>query len=448
MKWTLSEIAKVVGGELLNQPSEDVIVTHVATNSQDAVKGTIFVPLVAERNGHEFVADAVKRGAVASFWSDPVDEAPTGLPLIRVEDTEKALSAFAKGHLEKVSPKVVGITGSNGKTTTKDMTDAVLSQKFKTHKTPGNENNQLGVPRTILSMPEETEVLILEMGMSAPGEISILSKLGEPDVAVVTMIGESHIQAFGSRENLALEKMAILAGLREDGLFIHPENEELITKNLDLNIRTQTFGMDEQATLFSTEVHGDARKTSFTVEGINIVLPIPGEYNVNNALIALLIGQEFGLSIAEGKKGLEQMELTKNRLEWIEGKRGINLLNDAYNASPTSMKAALNYFAAIEIEGEKIVVLGDILELGEASKAYHEGIAKAIHLDRFKAVYLYGEEMKALFEKLSDKEKVRHFTGSKEALIETIEENTNAGDAVFFKSSNGTDLLSVVERLS
>ena len=447
MKWTLSEIAKVVGGELLNQPSEDVIVTHVATNSQDAKNGTIFVPLVAERNGHEFVADAVKRGAVASFWSDPVDEAPADLPLIRVKDTEKALSAFAKGHLEKVAPKVVGITGSNGKTTTKDMADAVLSQKFKTHKTPGNENNQLGVPRTILSMPEDTEVLILEMGMSAPGEISVLSKLGEPDVAVVTMIGESHIQAFGSRENLALEKMAILAGLKDDGLFIHPENELLITKNLDLSIRTQTFGADEQAALFSTEVQGDAKKTSFTAEGVNIVLPIPGKYNVNNALIALLIGQEFGLSIAEGKKGLEQLELTKNRLEWIDGINGLELLNDAYNASPTSMKAALEYFADIEIEGEKVVVLGDILELGEASKTFHEGIADAIQLDRFKAVYLYGEEMKALYEKFVDEEKVQHFLGTKDTLTKAIKETTNAGDAVLFKSSNGTDLLSVVDRL-
>ena len=447
MKWTLSEIAQVVGGELINLPAEDVVITKISTNSQDATDGTLFVPLIAERNGHKFAADALERGAVASFWSDPVNEAPAGFPLIRVEDTEKALNAFAKGHLEKVAPKVVGITGSNGKTTTKDMTDAVLSQKFKTHKTPGNENNQLGVPRTILSMPEETEVLILEMGMSAPGEISVLSKLGEPDVAVVTMIGESHIQAFGSREKLALEKMAILAGLPDDGLFIHPENESLITKHLDQTIRTQTFGEDEQATLFSTEIQGDARETSFTVEGIKIVLPIPGKYNVNNALIALLIGQEFGLSFAEGKKGLEQLELTKSRLEWLDGKEGVNLLNDAYNASPTSMKAALEYFANIEIEGEKIAVLGDILELGEASKDFHEGIADAIHLDRFKAVYLYGEEMNALYEKLVDKEKVKHFAGPKDSLTEAIKENAKSGDAVLFKSSNGTDLLSVVDAL-
>lgn len=447
MKWTLSEIAQVVGGELINPPAEEVVITNVATNSQEATSGTIFVPLIAERNGHEFAADAMKRGAVASFWSDPIEEAPAGFPLIRVEDTEKTLTIFAKGYLEKVAPKVVGITGSNGKTTTKDMAEAVLSQKFKTHKTPGNENNQLGVPRTILSMPEDTEVLILEMGMSAPGEISVLSKLGQPDIAVVTMIGESHIQAFGSRENLALEKMAILEGLKEDGLFIHPENEVLITKNLDLKIRTQTFGADEQAALFSTEVEGDARETSFTVEGVKIVLPIPGKYNVNNALIALLIGEELGLSIAEGKKGLEQLELTKNRLEWIDGENGVHLLNDAYNASPTSMKAALEYFADIDIEGEKIAVLGDILELGEASKDFHEGLSDAIHLERFKAIYLYGDEMNALYEKIADKEKVHYFSGTKDRLIEAIKENARPGDAVLFKSSNGTDLLSVVDQL-
>ncbi len=447
MRWTLSDIAQAVGGKILNPPAEEVIITHVATNSQDATEGTLFVPIIAARNGHEFVPHAIEEGAVAAFWSDPVAEAPIDFPVILVEDTEKAFNQFAKAHLEKVAPRVVGITGSNGKTTTKDMTEAVLSRQFKTHKTPGNENNQLGVPRTILSMPEDTEVLILEMGMSDQGEISVLSKLGQPEVAAITMIGESHIQAFGSREKLAQEKLDILAGLKENGLFIRPENEPLITAQFDARIRNKTFGSSDQADIHADDIQGDARETAFTVAGKKIVLPIPGEYNVQNALIAILIGQELGVSLEEAKKGLEQLELTKNRLEWLEGKNGIDMLNDAYNASPTSMKAALKYFASIDIEGDKIAVLGDILELGEASKDFHKSIAEAIQLDQFKAIYLYGDEMKALYAKLADESKVQHFSGPKDRLIETIENNAQAGDAVLFKSSNGTDLLSVVDAL-
>ncbi len=447
MRWTVTEIAEAVGGKVMNAPADEVVVTNIATNSKDATDGTLFVPLIAARNGHEFVPHAVEQGAVASFWSDPLEEAPEDLPLIQVKDTEEALRQFAQAHLDKVAPRVVGITGSNGKTTTKDMTDAILRRKFKTHKTPGNENNQLGVPRTILSMPEDTEVLILEMGMSDQGEISILSKLGRPEVVAITMIGESHIQAFGSREKLAQEKLDILAGLRENGLFIRPENEPLITKQFDHNIRNKTFGDNEQADVYASTIHGNARETTFSVEGITIVLPIPGKYNVQNALIAILIGQAFGITLAEAKEGLEQLKLTKDRLEWLDGKNGVNLLNDAYNASPTSMKAALDYFAGIDIDGEKIAVLGDILELGEASKTFHESLADAISLDRFKAVYLYGDEMRALYNKLGDSKKVKHFSGPKDPLIETIEKEAKAGDAVLFKSSNGTDLLAVVEAL-
>ena len=298
ISWKLTDIAHAVGGELINPPKEELYITSMNTDSREAAIGTIFAPIVAQRNGHEFVEDAVAAGAVASFWSDDLKQAPDDLPLILVEDTEKALHQFGKWHLKNVNPKVVGITGSNGKTTTKDMADAVLSTKYITHKTPGNENNQLGVPRTLLSMPSTTEILILEMGMSAPNEISVLSEIAEPDVAVITMIGESHIQAFGSRKNIAKEKLDILTGLKEDGLFIHPEDEELITKHFDSSLRNKTFGKDDKADIFAYDIVGDARETTFKVSDKNkgientetITIPVPGKYNVQNALIAILIG--------------------------------------------------------------------------------------------------------------------------------------------------------------
>lgn len=194
-KWTLANIAKAVDGELMHVPDNDVMITNISGDSRSLEEGALFVPIIAERNGHEFINSAIENGAVASFWSENSDKAPNDFPLIKVEDTAVAYKQFAKWYLKEVNPKVVGITGSNGKTTTKDMTAAILRTKFKTHKTAANENNQLGVPKTILSMPEDTEVLVLEMGMSHPGEISIHSEMGQPDVAVITMIGESHIEA-------------------------------------------------------------------------------------------------------------------------------------------------------------------------------------------------------------------------------------------------------------
>lgn len=458
MTWDLLDTAHAVDGELVNAPEKELSITSANTDSREIEAGAIFVPIIAERNGHDFVSKAVEAGAIASFWSDDLDKAPDDLPLIVVEDVEEAFHKFGKWHLQTVNPKVVGITGSNGKTTTKDMADAVLSTKYKTHKTPGNENNQLGVPRTLLAMPRSTEVLILEMGMSAPNEISVLSKIGTPDVAAITMIDDSHIEAFGSREKIAEEKLDVLTGLKEDGLFIHPEEEKLITDHFDHSIRHQSFGQNDTADLFAYDVKGDARETTFTVASANdgiehietITLPVPGKYNVQNALIAILVGLEFAVGIEDAKKGLENLSLTKNRLEWIEGKKGVDLLNDAYNASPTSMKAALDYYAGIEIDGEKIVVLGDILELGEATKSFHEDLADAIDLDAYKFVYLYGDEMQALYDKLitdDNSAKLKHFSGAKDSLIEAIKTNAESGDAVLFKSSNSTDLLAVVDAL-
>lgn len=452
--WNLFDIAQAVNGELVNVPVAGLEVSAAGTDSRNLEKNSIFVPVIAERNGHDFIESAIENGAIATFWSEEAGKAPADFPLILVKDTLQAYLDFGKMHLERVNPRVIGITGSNGKTTTKDMTAAIISQKYETHKTSGNENNELGVPKTLLSLPATTEVLVLEMGMDKPGEISVLSEAATPETVAITMIGESHLQAFGSRAKLALEKLDILKGLKTGGLFIHPANEELITSQFDSAIRNQTFGWDEQADIYATEAHGDATSTTFTVHVADqteeITIPVPGKYNVQNALIAIAIGLEFEVSMPAIKEGLANMQLTKNRLEWLEGKNDTQLLNDAYNASPSSMKAVLNYFAETDLPGEKIIVLGDIRELGEASKQFHEDISQEIDLRTYKAVFLYGEEMRALYEKLRGREnaeRVKHFTGEKDALIEAIEKTAVSGDSVLFKSSNGTDLLSVVEKL-
>ena len=456
--WDLLEIVKAVNGKLLNAPEEKTKVTGLHHDSRKITKGSLFIPIVAERDGHDFLNDAIKKGAVTAFWSKSEDEAPTNFPVILVSDTEEALKQFAAWYLKQVTPKVVGITGSNGKTTTKDMTAAVLKTKYKTHKTAGNLNNQLGVPLTILNMPRDTELLVVEMGMDRPGEISVLSELAQPDVAAITMIGESHIEAFGTREKIAEEKLSILAGLREDGLFIYPNDEKLLVKNERQNLRKKTFGLDKTADLFATDIIEKTRETIFSVaqknhtDHLKVTIPVPGSYNVQNALIALLVGLEFDIPVQQGVDGLEQLTITENRLEWLEGKNSTHLLNDAYNASPSSVKAVLHYFSNISTAHQqgKIIVLGDILELGNLSSTLHEDLEEAIDLNAYKAVFLYGSQMAFLYKKLKQNEKsehVFHFEGEKAPLVSAIEKEMSAEDMILFKASNGMDLLSVVDSL-
>lgn len=454
--WNLFDIVKAVNGRLENPPEEEIYITGVHHDSRMMEEGSLFVPIIAERNGHGFVKDAYESGAAASFWSDDLTAAPKDVPLIVVEDTLKALKDFARWYLEEVQPKVVAITGSNGKTTTKDMTAKVLEAKYETHKTAGNFNNEIGLPLTILAMPASTEVVVLEMGTDQPGGISILSELATPDVALVTMIGESHIEAFGTRENLAKEKMAICTGLKQDGLFIYPANERLISEQLNKEMRTKNFALDQEADIFAFDIQEEIETTYFTVQSsetadkIDMTIPIPGSYNVNNALMAILVGLEFGISLEEAKEQLAGLELTKDRLEWIEGINGINLLNDAYNASPSSMRAVLDYFQKIETEKDKVLVLGDILELGELAQSLHEGIADAIDLEANQFIFLYGENMEYLYNKLKKEENgnhLFHYSGDKEELIQAIKGKVRSESLVLFKSSNGTNLLAVVDEL-
>lgn len=454
--WNLVDIVKAVDGKLENAPEEEIFVISVQHDSRLVEAGSLFVPLIAERNGHDFVGNAYEAGAVASFWSEALVDAPKDIPLIVVDDTLEALKAFARWYLEKVQPKVVAITGSNGKTTTKDMTAKVLEAKYITHKTAGNFNNEIGLPLTILTMPENTEIVVLEMGTDQPGGITVLSNLATPDVAIVTMIGESHIEAFGTRENLATEKISICSGLKKDGLFIYPANEQLVREQLDEDLRAKNFVLDSQADIYAFDIREEIETTYFTVQlgttddKIKMKIPIPGSYNVNNALIAILVGLEFGIPLETAKKQLIELQLTKNRLEWIKGINGINILNDAYNASPSSMQAVLKYFQALETKAAKVLVLGDILELGEHSKSLHAGIATAIDLKKNHSIFLYGENMKYLHEELrkeKNSEQVEHFSSDKKELIQAIKNKVPANSLVLFKSSNGTDLLAVVDEL-
>ena len=456
--WTVNEIAQAVNGKVINSEKAERI-EGVSFDTRTLEQDNLFIPLTADRNGHDFIQSAIDKGASATFWSDPIEKAPDTITVIQVEDTLAAFQAFAKYYLNKISPKVIGITGSNGKTTTKDMAAAVASAKYKTHKTVGNFNNHLGLPLTLLEMDPDTEVVVLEMGMSEKGEIHLLSEIAEPDIAVITMIGESHIEFLGSREAIAEAKLEIVEGMTK-GTFIYPGEEPLLKTKIDSGwidekVETvKTFGKASGVDLYATGIKAEMKQTEFTTNqqpGKTCRLPIPGEYNVQNALAAALVGEALDIGIDDIYHALGHFQLTKNRLEWKAGVNQSVLLNDAYNASPSSVKAVLSYFQGIDVSGRKIVVLGDILELGKQSEAMHRDLYKAIDPQSIDELVLYGEQMHMLYEEMTsriDSSRLKHFEGDKADIIDYLKKTLKPKDTVLFKSSFSTGMLEVVSELS
>lgn len=452
---SVKEIAQAVHARNIEDTWGKIEINTVGFDSRKMTAHSLFVPLISENDGHAYVEKAIGNGAVATFWSNPLEDAPTSIPVIQVEDTLKALQDLAQYYLNKIHPKVIGITGSNGKTTTKDMTEAVVSSQYRVHKTQGNFNNHIGLPITILEMPPDTEVIILEMGMNHVGEIKVLSDLAKPDIAIITMVGESHIEHFGSRAGIADAKMEIVSGLKENGLLIIPGNEPLLIERAHSlkGKEVKTFGPLSTNDCYSIKITPGMKETTFTTNlnpAISIKLPVTGTYNVDNALAALSSGLALGIPVEKAAQKLATFQLTKNRTEWLEGIHESALLNDAYNANPTAMKAILNNFSQLRNEGRKIVVLGDMLELGEQTDELHLSIRDALSIDEIDYVVLYGTHMKVLYEALKtvfSKERLYHFDGDKKPMIIFLKKLVQPKDYMLVKASSGTDLLSVVKAL-
>lgn len=445
MNLTLKEIAQA-----LKIPGEfpETMITNIEFDSRQIQAGGLFVPLAGVRDGHEFVTQALENGAVATFWSWTEQNAPTQLVTLPVSDVKAAFQQLAVYYQQKVAPKVLAITGSNGKTTTKDMTAAVMAQRFQTYKTQGNYNNELGMPYTILHMPLETEILILEMGMDHAQEISFLSKLAQPDAAAITMIGEAHLENFDSRFGIAQAKMEITDGLKAGGLLLVPAEEALLNSLLQPEAyEIQTFGLNK-AMIQAKILQEEKDQTTFKIQKATFTIPVLGSYNVKNALIAYGFGHYFGLSDEEIGKGLAQFQLTKNRTQWLKAQNGADLLSDIYNANPTAMGLVLDSFAKLTLPGRRLALLADMLELGPESKAMHADMAAHIDLS-YAEVFLYGEEMQALAEVLEQQHRVVHHfrKDQKRQLITALKKALQPTDTLLLKGSNGMGLVEVVTQL-
>lgn len=428
-------------------------VTGVCIDSRQIKEGDLFIPFRGEQvNGHQYVESAIQAGAAAALWMRDEPDPPAHLPLLFVDDPELALQQMARSYRKELTCKIIGVTGSNGKTSTKDLLAGLLSPYFRVQKTEGNYNNELGLPLTLLSVQEETEIAVLEMGMSGFGEISFLSKLAEPHFAIITNIGEAHMQDLGSREGIAKAKFEIIDGLNDGGLLLYDGDEPLL-KNLVANqhdLQTVSFGFGT-ADLTAENIRSVDNGSSFTAKGRlqgDYTISVFGAHQVKNALAAMLVAAELGLSETQIKESLAGVRLTDMRMQPIGGPNGSLLINDAYNAAPTSMRAAFRFIGDTSVRKNKWLVLGDMLELGEEERSYHENLAEDLLKLEIEGIALFGSRMKWLADRLGDfPGDVMWTADDAELLSEALRPHLSEQTVVLFKGSRGMKLERIIDSL-
>ncbi|MGE6489365.1 UDP-N-acetylmuramoyl-tripeptide--D-alanyl-D-alanine ligase [Paenisporosarcina sp. NPDC076898] len=457
MKKSLRTVAEWLN--INDQEISDVTVSGVSINTKTIQPGDLFIPFKGEKvNGHQYVTQAFEKGASAALWQKDEPNPPLNLPLLFVEDSEKALQEMARAYRKDHPATFIGITGSNGKTSTKDLVAGVLSPYFRVQKTAGNFNNNLGLPITILSLDEETEFAILEMGMSGYGEIEFLSNLARPHHVAITNIGEAHMQDLGSREGIAKAKFEIVSGLQEEGCLFYDGDEPLLKPFINKfngekgssSIRTVSFGTDTMNDISAQSIQATENGSEFDVAGLidsHFMIPVLGKHQVKNALVAILIAKEAGLTNEEILDSLKNVSLTDMRMQVIPAKNGSLFINDAYNAAPTSMSAAITFIRETSIRPEKWLVLGDMLELGSDEQAYHEELAEQIKPEDFAGVCLYGPRMKWLYEKLQNAFEASRLIWSEsdyEPIRNVLENHTSGNSIILVKGSRGMALEHVI----
>lgn len=445
-KTEISKIAGTINGRL--SINKKICAEGVSIDSRTVKKGNIFFAIKGEKfDGHNFVKDAVSKGVSAVVVSEQ-------LPLIRkfpaiyVKDTTTALQDFAKHYRNMFNVKVIGITGSNGKTTTKDILTSVLSQKTSVLSTPGNFNNHIGLPLTLFKLEKRHGYCVLEMGANHKGEIARLCEISSPSAGIITNIGTAHIGNFGSLKNVLKEKTELFNSLGPNGIAVINNDDKFITSFIEkINCKKITFGVKNNSDVTACDILLKTGKTTFFLQykkrKEKIVLPVAGLFNVYNALAAAGTAVTLGYSVNEITAGIREFVPPSKRMETINLKNGIVIVNDSYNANPTSMRSAIENFAKIFYNNRKILVLGDMLELGNFEIAEHERIGRFIKTNKYAdEVLTVGDSAKYIMNKSGGV-----WFESKNKLLEYLEKNLKYGDAVFFKASRKIGLDEVVDSL-
>ena len=462
---TLTNIANACNGTYIGaEELKEKVICGAVIDSRLVGEDYLFIPIKGERvDGHDFIPQVFEKGACCVL-SEIELENPAG-PYIRVESSEEALKKIAAFYRQSLPIKVVGISGSVGKTSTKEMISSVISQKYKVHKTAGNFNNEIGLPLTVFGIRAEHEVAILEMGISDFNEMHRLATVANPDICVITNIGLCHLENLGTRDGILKAKTEMFDHMKEGGLAIlNGDDNKLSTKTCVNGRDTVFYGFDSDAKLdeegipmaekgiYATDV------TNLGFEGMEAVIhapqgefraniTIPGEHNVYNALAATAVGLELGLTLEEIQKGIEEAKTIAGRTNLVKA-NGMNVIDDCYNANPVSMEAAMDVLS--HAKGRTIAVLGDMGELGEDEKALHFRVGKCVAEKKIHTLFCAGvlaAEYKAGVESVENDCKVFHFE-NKDDMITELCSYVKEGDNILIKASHFMDFPKVVEALT
>ena len=441
---TLQQAAQWCGGKI-DPKYKDVTFLGANNDTRKLQAGELFVALKGARDGHDFIPTALEKGAAAVLCTHTDGD----YPAIVVEDTCAALGDIARNERQRLGMKVVAVTGSVGKSTTKEMIATVLAGTYKVAKTPVNHNNHIGMPMAILAMPEDTQVAVLEMGMNHFREIAYLTGIGKPDVAVIINIGTMHIEHLGSQEGILQAKLEIREGMSSDGtLILNGDDRLLWNQNLVTDIRRVYFGANnEGATVLGCNVEEKDNRLYFTVKSgektFSVELPLSGLHYVSDALAAISVGLEMGVSPADIQARLASFENMEGRQTIYEAK-GFTIINDSYNAGPESMAAALNVLGSKP--GRRIAVLGDMLELGVNAQAEHYRVGR-IAAEKADYLFAFGPTSARMLNGALTggmEGKARAFT-DRERLIQILKLTARPGDVLLFKGSRGMRMELILE---
>lgn len=446
---TVKDIVEVTGGLLLCG-DENYEITNFSIDSRTTKEGDLFIPIVGENvDSHRFIENALQNGG-ATLTQQHKEKEGTN-PWIYVENTMQALQKIAKWYRDKMTFPVVAVTGSVGKTTTREMVTRALESGFHVFHTEGNYNSQIGVPLTIARMIGDEDVAVLEAGMSEFGEMARLEPMISPKYVVFTNIGVAHIENLGSRENICKEKMELAKNVPQDGVvFLNGDDPILMSHRDDFTCKVVTYGTDATCDYYAKDICNEQGQMKFTCvrkgEEFEIILDVLGNHNVLNSLAAFGVAEELGLTMEQVRHQFEHFEGTRQKIHRLTK---YTVIDDTYNASPDSMLASLDVLSQMVCDGKKIAVLGDMLELGEKSEEYHRSIGKAKWVQTVQEVYTFGKESKFILEEVKQNNPSvlgEHFE-DREQLTEYLKSRVETGDCVLLKGSNGMKLSEVVKKL-
>lgn len=452
----VKDILKVTNGKLL-AGNENIECENFSKDTRTINEGDIYIGIKGEKfDGSKLWDEALEKGAKAVIVENIEIEKDklqkyADKAIIKVENTLEALYKLAEYKRSLYDIPVIAITGSVGKTSTKDIIANVVSTKYKTLKTEGNNNNNIGLPMTILKLKDH-EALVVEMGMNHFGEISLLTKIAKPTIAVITNIGTSHIGNLGSRENILKAKLEILEGMDKPILVINNDNDLLhdwYEKNKE-KIEIHTVGIENQSEINAKEIKLKEESSEFTAktkqEEIKVNVPVGGTHFVYNSLCAIAIGKLLDISTENIIKGISTFELTKKRMDIKKLDNGAIIINDSYNASYESMKASIEFLAKHTGE-RKIAVLGDMFELGEYTKELHEKVGKEIVKNKIDVLICSGENSKYIIESVKNSSTKTFYYENKEQIVEKLQKELKNGDVVLVKASNAMKFYEICQKL-